>query len=507
VTTDSLETLLQELLEAGERPDEDLLQAIQDQGEAAVPRLIEVATDPELIWAESDSPEVWAPTHAMRLLGRLRATPAIAPLIALLEEEEEAEWIPEELPDVLAQIGPAAIELLRAFAADRSHNLYGRSAACNSLVKIAQSHRETRREVIDFLRTLLPAYPDERPDDETFRGFVVSDLLDLKAKEAYPDIEAAYVEDRVDEMVVGLDDVQKELRVRGGAKPRERAEFELRLKCQECGFVRPHAVDVVYCDLATQERRMRGEEVPYSEFIIPQRIVCPRCSVVDRYELTSEAHLAMTAELLRLAIPGRSAPGLGDGTKHLRMMRFTVEDGREMHPLEALEMYQRRVEARPGDVKPRLRCANVLRFLGRWDEARVQYEQVQALDPRNAEAYFGLAQMAEMQEDSESALAMYEDYLARVPRRPRGKKAREMWDYAQDTVEALRRQQAGTLGRITGRISQVGHAGARLLGLAGESDFPRPASKPEAPPRTGARPRGKKAVRKARRRARKRKRK
>ena len=118
-----LETLLEQLLEAGEHPDQDLLQEIQDQGEAAVPQLIELATDPELIWADSDSPEVWAPTHAMRLLGRLRAMAAIEPLIALLEEEEEVDWIREELPDVLAQIGPAAIKPLKTFAADRNHNL------------------------------------------------------------------------------------------------------------------------------------------------------------------------------------------------------------------------------------------------------------------------------------------------------------------------------------------------------------------------------------------------
>lgn len=510
-----LETLLEQLLEAGEHPDKDLLQEIQDQGEAAVPELVELATAPEFIWADSDSSEVWAPTHAMSLLGRMRATAAIAPLIALLEEEEEADWIREELPDVLAQIGPAAIELLKTFAADRDHNLFGRSAACNGLTKIAGAHPETRQKVIDFLRTFLPAYPDERSEDETFRGFVIGDLLDLEAREAYPDIEAAFLEGRVDEMIVGLDSVQQELRVRGGAEPRERAEFEIRLKCRECGFVRPHAVDVVYCDLGTQERKARGEEVPYDEFVIPQRIVCPRCGAVDRYELTSEAYLAMTAELLKLvAIPGRSTSGLGDGTEHLRLVNFTVQSGQKMHPLEALEMYQRRVGAKPKDVGLCLRYANVLRFLGRWDEARAQYERIQTLDPRHTDVYFCLAQMAELQEDSESALAMFEEYLSRVPRRPKSKEAREMWDHAQDTVEALRRQQAGVLGRIAGTIGQVGRAGARAFGLTGTPDLPAPAPESKAPLRSPARRQGEKAARKAkkqtstaRRRAKKKKRK
>ena len=307
----------------------------------------------------------------------------------------------------------------------------------------------------------------------------------------------------MDELVVGLDHVQKELRIRGGVKPRERAEFEIRLTCQECGFTRPHAVDVVYCDLGTQKRKAQGEEVPYNEFIVPQRIVCPRCGAVDRYELTSEAYLAMTAEMLKLIARKRSTPGLGDGTKHLRLMTFTVEGGREMHPLAALEMYQRRVEAKPDDTGLRLRYANVLRFLGRWDEARAQYEQVQTLAPRNTEVYFALAQMAEMQEDSESALAMYEEYLSRVPRRPKGREARGMWDYAQDTVEALRHQQAGVLDRVASTVSRAGRAGARLFGLTGGPDLPALPPEPEAPPQPRARRRDKKVVRKAEKQARK----
>ena len=56
-----------------------------------------------------------------------------------------------------------------------------------------------------------------------------------------------------------------------------------------------------------------------------------------------------------------------------------------------------------------------------------------------------------------------------------------MWDYAQDTVEALRRQQAGVLGRVTGTLSQVGRAGARLFGLTGKPDFPALPPEPETP--------------------------
>ena len=89
-----MKELFDRLLEAGQHPPEDLLDEIAAQGQPAVPRLIEIATDRDLIWADSDSPAVWAPTHAMRLLGRLQAVQAIDPLIARLRDEE-AEWVYE----------------------------------------------------------------------------------------------------------------------------------------------------------------------------------------------------------------------------------------------------------------------------------------------------------------------------------------------------------------------------------------------------------------------------
>ncbi|HEU5369606.1 MAG TPA: hypothetical protein VFU69_14125, partial [Ktedonobacterales bacterium] len=46
--------------------------------------LILLATDHELRWGEEDddAPEVWAPVHAWRALGQLRAEAAIEPLMA-----------------------------------------------------------------------------------------------------------------------------------------------------------------------------------------------------------------------------------------------------------------------------------------------------------------------------------------------------------------------------------------------------------------------------------------
>jgi len=53
-------------------------------GPQHVPDLIRMALDDELYWADSDSLEVWAPIHAWRALGQLRAEAAVQPLTRLL---------------------------------------------------------------------------------------------------------------------------------------------------------------------------------------------------------------------------------------------------------------------------------------------------------------------------------------------------------------------------------------------------------------------------------------
>ncbi len=88
-----------------------------------VPDLIRMATDPDLNWADPDSAEVWAPLHAWRALGQLRAAEAVGPLLGLLEELEDSDWFNEDLPEVFGLIGPVAIPALIAHLADQQHSL------------------------------------------------------------------------------------------------------------------------------------------------------------------------------------------------------------------------------------------------------------------------------------------------------------------------------------------------------------------------------------------------
>jgi HEAT repeat protein len=174
-----------------------------------VPELIQMATDEDLHFADSDSLEVWAPVHAWRTLGQLRAEAAITPLVGLLshiDEDEEDDWTPEELPYVFAEIGPAAIPELAAFLADDQHSVYSRAAAANGLQHIAEKQPTARDAVVAILIRQLERFDDQ---EENFNAFLISALVELKAAEALPVIEHAFAAGAVEEFVMGdWEDVQ-----------------------------------------------------------------------------------------------------------------------------------------------------------------------------------------------------------------------------------------------------------------------------------------------------------
>jgi len=177
-------------------------------GPEHVPDLIRVATDKDLLWADSDSLEVWAPIHAWRTLGQLRAEAAIEPLLTLFDELGAEEWILEEMPEVYGLIGPAAIPALTAYLADTSHLLFSRVAASGCLQHIGAQHPEARAECIAAITRQLEQFDE---NDPTLNGDLIASLLDLKAVESAPVIERAFAAKRVNLSVAGdWEEVQAE---------------------------------------------------------------------------------------------------------------------------------------------------------------------------------------------------------------------------------------------------------------------------------------------------------
>lgn len=178
------------------------------------PDLIRMALDEELHWADSDSLEVWSPIHAWRALGQLRAESAVEPLLGLLHriDDDQDDWVGEELPEVYGMIGPAAIPVLATYLADASHGHWARVAAAASLTKLGQQHPESRSECVAVLTRQLERYTE---NTEALNGDLIAELLDLKAVESAPVMERAFAAGQVEQDIAGdWEDVQIDLGLR-----------------------------------------------------------------------------------------------------------------------------------------------------------------------------------------------------------------------------------------------------------------------------------------------------
>ena len=179
-------------------------------GPEHIPELIRMAIDPEFRGpeaaeeSEEEDPDFWAPLHAIRALGQLHAETAIEPLVNLLGELNDDEWMFEELPLVFGMLGPAAIPALAAYLADTSHEMYSRSYASNGITEIADRYPESREECIAIISKQLENFEE---NDEELNAFLVTNLLQIKAVETLPLIERAFKADKVDDFIVDLDDV------------------------------------------------------------------------------------------------------------------------------------------------------------------------------------------------------------------------------------------------------------------------------------------------------------
>jgi hypothetical protein len=172
-----------------------------------IPDLIRLLEDRELStlpWDEKGNapPEVYAQAHAWRVLAQLEAVEAIPSLIGLLHyiDEDNDDYIGEEIPIMLGKLGAPAIDPCRVYLADRSHGTFARVAAAYALSQIGQQHPETRDTCIQALISTLQDYQN---DDVTVNAFSLSYLAELKAVEAAPLAEEIFKAGRAELEVAG----------------------------------------------------------------------------------------------------------------------------------------------------------------------------------------------------------------------------------------------------------------------------------------------------------------
>lgn len=167
-------------------------------GQAQLPELLTMVRDRALYTAPSDSPEVWAPLHALYILSQLDLGEQLAELMPLFDVESD--WLAEDLPRLMGAVGASAIAPLQAYLEDTSRYTWGHARAAESLQEIGAQYPELREQVIAILGGLLDAA--ERYGKESVTGLIGA-LIDLDAVEALPTIRRAFELDRVDEAVYG----------------------------------------------------------------------------------------------------------------------------------------------------------------------------------------------------------------------------------------------------------------------------------------------------------------
>lgn len=417
---DRTAALLEVLAEDREEVPDELVAEVKALGPAAVPAMQKIL--------EGD-PESWAALRAAEVIGAVAQTrpeacvPAIPALMNGLRDEA-GDLVKEQCVAALQRIGePVLDEAARVLAeGDSSQKLYLMSVLeeipVERSVDLLLEHYDALLEewgeaVVEALKSLGSARAIEilRPDalrgeavfEEAF--LLLCDLHGLDLEERGP-LRAAQAK-RQEQLTARLEAFESATSLDELLPDDE--PLHLKLKCRACRRVYTYDVGkVFYCTEAEDKEKA---------FFLQQRIVCKNCGAEDRYELTPEAHAALTVELFKIAMRAKERGPAPPGTSRLQILEgFTLADGTRCTPFEAVEIYRERIAQDPTNPEYRFRFGNVLRFLGRIEEAQEQYEEAVRLDPTCIQAHFNLGTLA-LERGQRSLMEVHlEQVLAHAPR-------------------------------------------------------------------------------------------
>lgn len=179
---------------------------LQDQH---VPALIRMAADPALHDAPERDRAAWAPVHAWRALGQLRASAAAGPLFLLLQRDFESDWVRDEVPVALGMIGPAVLPGATLILFDEEREEPVRVLAATVIARVGLEHPDRADEAAAVLKTQLQ---DWATQGRWLNANLIAGLVELQATDAAPLMEAAYAADAVDLEIWGdWEDVQVDL--------------------------------------------------------------------------------------------------------------------------------------------------------------------------------------------------------------------------------------------------------------------------------------------------------
>ena len=165
---------IRELAESGFEADAGTVEKITGMGDAAFPGLARLATE---------GPDGGGPAsavHLLAVLGHYRAQLAINSFLLEVYEDADDDWVTEDLPRVLAYMGPGAVEALSGLVRHQKADMWVRQAAGRALASIAIDHPEHKPGVIEAVKE---AVRDEK--DTKTRTLLAGCLLDLVDPDLY----------------------------------------------------------------------------------------------------------------------------------------------------------------------------------------------------------------------------------------------------------------------------------------------------------------------------------
>lgn len=398
------------LVDADPDGEQDLYTEILAQGKILAPELIRLALDPDL-------QDTQAPTHAVALLRDLRSEmeSEFTHLSGWLERAD-GDWYAKLLTRHMGKVGGFTTSELEDYAANRDAVEGIRLSALEALAEQAEKLPDLRQRVIDFMRHLLTRPEAQEANEEALIGILIGVALDLDARELYPEIKAAFDEDRVDPTVLSLVEVHEEWDLPTIPEPEgPKNSTYLLLQCTNCERVRGHFTRCVLLEMGTWDLQKEGERVRHSPYIMDHEIVCPKCGARDRYKMTPQGVFALLAprdlESLGEILLGKEPSKPPRGDPRVYFLRSAAM-GRSMHPFEALEAYLWHIAESPGDAHLHLALANILRLLFRYERALQEYRFAYELASSDPEVVIARALAEHDFGDQAIARKMYEKALA-----------------------------------------------------------------------------------------------
>ena len=146
--------------------------------------------------------------HACRALGQLGDAQATTALVQRLDANGDDRLIENALV-ALSLLGPKGLDALKRFLVEPENSVWSRIEAAAGCRIFAQRNPPFREECVSFLSDALA---EGTPQAAMLNGFIVFNLIELKATEAAEVISQAFQADCVDEDVSGRwPDVQIQL--------------------------------------------------------------------------------------------------------------------------------------------------------------------------------------------------------------------------------------------------------------------------------------------------------